>query len=107
MLVGTWHGPGFVPFFVPTDALRALYDALFQIIRCEGGFALILLNAVFLKHLEGINSQLEGDLVQERCEAKNRLRIGWRAIISGDNRVGMHRVDHFSEIRNAVKIRAA
>ena len=47
------------------------------------------------------------DLVEERSEAEHGLRIGWRAIVGADDRVGVHRLDDFSEVRNLVEVGAA
>ena len=55
----------------------------------------------------GIDAKLMCDLVEKRSEAEHGLRIGGRAIVGADDRVGVHRLDDFSEIRNLVEVGAA
>src|SRR6266550_2648841 len=75
-----------VPFFTKADALGAFEDALLQIVRRESKLTFRFLCPIAHKHIERIDAQLEGDLIQKRREAEYRLRVGRRFEISGDHR---------------------
>ena len=55
----------FMPLLIPTDTFGAFTDALIQVIRREGSFALIFLDPVLLKHFERIDSEFEGNLIKK------------------------------------------
>src|SRR6516165_9711293 len=76
-----WAGgfAGFVPFLTPTDPLRALKNALFQVIGRKIRLAFGFLRTVAQEHIERIHPQFKSDLVEKRGKAEYRLRVAGAA----------------------------
>src|ERR1700693_5032099 len=82
-----------MPALLPLERLRATTDTVLQAIAGEGKLVVVLPRHVLQTELQRIDLQLICDLIHQRLDAEDALRIGGPAQVRRYGHVGVDRIN--------------
>src|SRR5438552_5786524 len=97
---------GRVPALLPAESFGAAADAIFQTITRIRQLIVILAREVFQTELDRVDLQLVRDVIHQRLDAEDALRISRPAEVRGDRHVGVDGVNRSFDVRALIQLNA-